>query len=118
MASTSRACRASSSRARTASSPRGHVAKKLLEFERDKDLVRNPVPPVCGAAQIGDARLRARAVIHLPREVGIVLAGHVTEHLSAPFEAYRVGVVRVGGLAHESQPIALLQAIPHLAPVV
>ena len=57
-------------------------------------------------------------MIHLARDVCIVLARHVPEHAALPFDPDGVGVVRIAGLARECEPIACLHRIPRGITVV
>ena len=76
------------------------------------------MPAVGQTLERGDARCDAGTEIHLPREIGVIAAWHVAEHVPLPGEPDRIGVVRIGRFAGECENVARFHAIPDRLPFV
>src|SRR5690348_9622519 len=77
------------------------------------DFIRDATPPVRRLVERGDTCFGSGTEIHLAREIGVILAWHVSQHVALPFEPYRVRVVRICGIAHEAQPVAHFHPVPY-----
>ena len=76
------------------------------------------MPAVRSATQVGYTRFDARAVIHLPREVGVVAAWDVTQHVPLPLKSDCMSIMSIGRFAHQCQSIAHFHLIPYRLHVV